>query len=133
METLATIREFKTRNFRVIIDAIPEYFPDLSWDETGEVSEKINAGEYWVFCARARVIHNELGEIASDYLGECIYDSPDAFQDHRECAAYTRKLREQGSHAICGSYFADMVRTVCTEARKDINYRNNQYIPIRAV
>ena len=120
MYTLGTIREFKTAHFRVIIDAIEEDSPDLSFDETGEVLEKVDSGEYTVFCARARVIHDTLGELASDYLGNCIHSDISEFEDHRQCAAETRKLRAEGSNAICGSYFADMIGEVCREARKRI-------------
>ena len=102
-----TIREFRTANIRVIVDAIEEYDVDLSWDETGEVLAKLESGEYISFCARARVIHDEHGEIASDYLGGCIYSDVSEFEDHRQCAAETRRLRSEGRNAICGSYFAD--------------------------
>ena len=120
MFPIGTIREFQTAHFRVIIDAIDESDPDLSFDETGEVLEKVDSGEYTVFCARARVIHDTLGELATDYLGNCIYSDIADFQDHRQCAAETRKLRAEGSNAICGSYFADMIGEVCREARKRI-------------
>lgn len=120
MYTLGTIRTFRTANFRVIVDAIDCDSLDLSWDETGEVGEKINNGELLAFDVRARVIHDELGEIASDYLGGCIYESLAAFMDHKECAAETRKLRKEGSSAIVGSYFSDMVRNVCRDARKHL-------------
>ncbi len=120
MYTLGTIREFQTAHFRVIIDAIDESDPDLSFDETGEVLEKVDSGEYTVFCARARVIHDTLGELATEYLGNCIYSDIADFQDHRKCGAETRKLRAEGSNAICGSYFADMIGEVCREARKRI-------------
>lgn len=116
-EHLGTIREFRTANFRVIIDAIGDLDIDLSWDDTGEVRAKLESGEYVCFTARARVIHPELGELASDYLGGCIYASLAEFEDHRECGKATRELRAQGSDAVCGSYFSDMVRAVCAEAR----------------
>lgn len=118
MFTLGTIRTFRTANFRVIVDAIACDSLDLSWDETGEVREKINNGELLAFDVRARVVHDDLGEIASDYLGGCIYESLEAFMDHKECAAQTRKLRAEGSNAVVGSYFSDMVRNVCRDARK---------------
>jgi hypothetical protein len=121
MYTLGTIREFKTRNFRVIVDAIEDYDADLSWDETGEVREKLENGDLMAFTARARVIHADLGEIGSDYLGGCIYESPEAFMDHMECAKYTRKLRAEGSDAICGSYFSDMVHEAIREARQSLS------------
>jgi hypothetical protein len=117
MYTLGTIRTFRTANFRVIVDAVEEESPDLSWDEDGSTRDGIESGRYLLFCVRARVIHDDLGEIASDYLGNCVYESLEAFQDHRECAAQTRELRAQGSQAVCGSHFSDMVSEVCREAR----------------
>ena len=117
--TLGTIREFRTAKFRVIVDAIEDDAPDLSFDEDGSVRRGIDDGTFTLFTARARVIHDDLGEVASDYLGGCIYETLQTFQDHRRCRAATRALRARGdSTAVCGSYFADMVRTVCTDARK---------------
>ena len=128
-QSLGIIREFKTRNFRVIVDAVEDYDVDLSFDDTGEVRAKLESGEYVCFTARARVIHNALGEVGTDYLGGCIYSSLDEFQDHRECAAQTRKLRESGSNAVCGSYFADMVAESIKGARATI--RKSQAIRVR--
>lgn len=116
--SLGTIREFRTANFRVIVDAIEELDPDISYDETTETRDKLNSGEWLIFCARARVIHDELGELSADYLGNCIYESLAAFANHKECGAEQRKLRASGSNAVCGSYFSDMVANVCAEARK---------------
>lgn len=115
-----TIREFKTRNFRVVVDALEDWDTDLSFDETGEVREKLERGEYICFTVRARVFYNGQ-ELAADYLGGCIYENIGAFQDHRECGAETRRLRASGSTAaVCGSYFAGMVHGVCKQARKTI-------------
>ncbi len=114
---LDTIRTFRTANFDVTIDALEDYDLDLSWDDTGEVLAKLQSGEYVAFCVRARVTHPEFGELATDYLGGCIYASPAEFQDHRECGKHTRELRAKGSNAVCGSYFSDMVKNVCREAR----------------
>ena len=115
-----TIREFHTPNFTIIVDAIPEDDGDLSWDETGETMKQIESGELMLFCVRARVFLNGVGEVASDYLGQCIYKTPSDFQDHRQCGAETRKLRKQGSNATVGSYFSDMVHEVCRQARDHI-------------
>ena len=128
MDTI--IRKFETRNFTIIIDAIDDYDIDLSFDETGEVMEKLESGEYQSFAVRAKAFLNG-NEIASDYLGGCIYENVGQFQDHRECGAQKRKLREQGSTAICGSYFADMVKTVCREARAVV--RNMQSVKVRTI
>jgi hypothetical protein len=132
VKSIAIIREFRTKQFRVIVDAIPEEeAPDLSWDETGETASKLESGEYVLFCARARVVHDTLGELAVDYLGECIYSSFSAFQDHRLCGAQTRKLRAEGSDAVCGSYFSDMIRSVCLSAREALAKTKN--IRVRGV
>lgn len=119
-QALGTIREFKTRDFHVVVDAFEDYDCDLSFDDTGEVRQKLETGEYVCFTVRARVIHKQLGEIGADYLGGCIYGSLEEFQDHRRCAAETRKLRASGSNAVCGSYFADMVSECIREARKTL-------------
>lgn len=91
MYRLGTIREWKTENFHIIVDAVEETDLDLSWDETGETLRKLESGELIAFCARARVMFRGL-KIASDYLGNCVYKDLEDFEDHRECAAYTRKL-----------------------------------------
>lgn len=117
MQTIGTIREFKTPNFHVIVDAVEDHDADLSWDETGEVMQQIKDGELVCFAARARVLLDD-SEIASDYLGGCVYSDIRAFENHRECGAETRNLRAAGSNAVCGSYFADMVKTVCSDARE---------------
>lgn len=128
MYSIGTIREFRTKHFSVIVDAIDEDYPDLSWDETGETQDKIESGEYILFCARARVIHVDLGEIGSDYLGNCVYESLESFEDHRECAAYTRELRKSGNNAVCGSYFADMVAESIRQARETLRNAHNIYV-----
>lgn len=95
-QSLGTIREFKTENFQVIVDAVEEFDLDLSWDEDGSQTRKIENGSLIAFCARARVFLNSTGqELASDYLGNCIYESLEAFEDHRECGAANRKRWKQ--------------------------------------
>jgi len=97
---IGTIREFKTQNFHVIVDAVEEDSPDLSFDETGETARNIDNGTYILFCARARCFFRGL-EVSSDYLGNCIYKSLDKFQDHKECAAQTRRtIRREGKFTI---------------------------------
>jgi hypothetical protein len=113
----------------VIVDAIDEDSPDISFDETDETRTKLENGTWVIFCARARVIHDTLGEIASDYLGNCIYESLDAFMDHKECGARNKQLAAAGHEGRCGSYFRDMIRTVCREARAAIE--NAQTIKVR--
>lgn len=119
-DLIGIIRKFRTAQFTVIVDALYDYDTDLSFDESGEVLEKLQSGEYVAFCARARVIHDTLGEVGADYLGGCIYADIAEFQDHRQCAKQTRELRASGSNAVCGSYFADMISTAIKEARATI-------------
>lgn len=114
------IREFRTRRFTVRVEALPEnHCLDLSWDEDGSVAESLNSGDLIAFCARVTVFCDGL-EVASEYLGECIYKSLEDFMDHREVGAQNRKLRAEGSNARCGSYFHDMICTACGEARKTL-------------
>lgn len=120
MNIYETIREFRTPNFTVTVDAVEDPDVDLSWDETGDTLEKLNSGEYVAFAARVRVVHADLGTVGEDYLGGCIYSRIADFQDHRQCAAETRRLRAAGSSAICGSYFADLIKSACAEARQRI-------------
>lgn len=127
-QVLGTIREFKTAQFRVVVDALEDYDIDLSFDETGETREKLESGEYIGFCARVRVLHDALGEVSSDYLGGCIYASLEEFEDHRMCGKETRRLRSEGSSAVCGSYFSDMIRTAVSDARKALSDAKRVYV-----
>ena len=116
---IGTIREFNTARFRVIVDAIEDDDLDLSWDDDGSTRAGLESGKYIAFCARARCLLDGL-EVASEYLGGCIYERIEAFEDHRECGAATRRLREQGNPAVVGSYFADMVSEVIYHARAEV-------------
>lgn len=109
----------ETPNFRIEYRAEPDEYLDLSWDETGEVAAKIKSGEYVGFVATVRVIFKPTGcELAASYLSGCIYENPSDFIDYREVAKETRALRAQGSVAVVGSYFADMVREAVRTARQ---------------
>ena len=166
--TIGIIREFKTQNFHVKVDAIEETDLDLSWDDDGYTKRGLEDGSLIAFVARARVYFRGL-EVSSDYLGGCIYKSLEDFADHKECAKQNRDmLRREGKFQIyrkarpyehclsrtdklkargfatreraevwakantseaydifetgkCGSYFADMIATVCAEARKTVS------------
>ena len=120
--SMGIIREFRTANFRVVVDAIDDDDADLSWDEDGSTRAGLNSGALVLFCARARVFYRGT-EIAADYLGGCVYKSLADFQDHRKCASYTRELRANGGAAVCGSYFADMIAEVISEARRELSAR----------
>ena len=111
MQTLETIYTFRTRNFCVKVEALPEYEPDLSFDESGETAEMIERGDWLCFSVRASLSFRDSG-IAEDYLGNCIYAN---FRDFRDNIGSKR-----GGY---GSYFSDMVRQVIREGRgqmKDI-------------
>ncbi len=97
---IGTIREFKTKNFHVVIDAVEEIDLDLSWDEDGSAREGLENGTLVAFCARARVFLRGK-EIASDYLGGCIYKSLEDFADHRECGKQNREtIKREGRFQI---------------------------------
>jgi hypothetical protein len=98
--TIGTIREFKTQNFHVKVDAIEETDLDLSWDADGSTQRGLENGSLVAFCARARVYFRGL-EVASDYLGGCIYKSLEDFADDKECAKQNRDmLRREGKFQI---------------------------------
>lgn len=102
---MAKIWEFKTAQFSVIFETLPEYDVDLSFDDDGSIREGLQEGLYVAFVAKVAVYYRGR-EVAADYLGGCIYESPEDFMDHR------------GLAKGCGSYFSDMVRNAIAEARK---------------
>jgi hypothetical protein len=90
------IYQFKTENFRIVVDTEPEHYPDFSFDETEETRRKVESGEWECFVARATLYCNDM-KIARDYLGQCIYSNPKDFRNE--------------------PYFSDMVRNVISEGR----------------
>src|SRR6185503_1564662 len=128
---LGNIRTFKTANFKVIVDAEEEFDLDLSFDETGEVAEKLDSGEYVAFCAHAYVVGPDGETLSDDYLGGCIYESIEAFMDHKECGVQNRLWEAEGKTGCCGCYFSDMVSNVIDEARKAIAYKRVTYNNLR--
>ena len=129
MSTYGIIRQFKTKNFTVIVDALPEDSLDLSWDDTGEVADKLDDGEYVAFCARVRVLYHGM-ELSSDYLGECIYFDISEFQNHRACGRQNREYAAQGKAGRCGSYFSGMIHQAIREAR--VYFSNMRNAKLRA-
>lgn len=126
---IGTIREFRTSNFHIIVDAIEDDDLDLSWDDDGSVRNDLNSGNLIAFCARVRVFCQG-NEISSDYLGGCVYSNLDAFQDHKGIRQYARQVsQEHGSPVVVGSYFSDMVRNAISEARATL--RELQTIRVR--
>lgn len=118
MHTLGTIRTFKTKNFTVRVTAEEEHDVDLSWDDES-TSEGLANGTLIAFCAKAAVYYRGR-EIATDYLGNCVYKSLDDFMDHKECGKQNKEYAAKGKSGRCGSYFRDMITTVCRDARKEI-------------
>jgi hypothetical protein len=97
---IGTIREFKTKNFHVVVDAVEEFDLDWSFDEDGQTRRDLENGSLIAFCARARVFLRGK-EIASDYLGGCIYKSLEDFEDHLECGRENRaRLKREGRYQI---------------------------------
>ena len=119
MYILGTIREFHTPNFTVRVTAEEDNYLDLSFDDDGSVREGLENGKFIAFCAKAAVYYKGT-ELATDYLGGCIYRSLDEFMDHRECGKQNKVYAAKGETGRCGSYFADMVKQVCDEARKEL-------------
>jgi hypothetical protein len=113
--SIGTIRRFKTKRFTVVVDALPEDSP-VDVDDDGETAAAVERGDYVHFIARARVFCDG-NEVATDYLGGCIYANLEDFEDHKERGRANKELRARGEAGVCGSYFADMVHEVCAQAR----------------
>jgi hypothetical protein len=119
MEKLATIYKFETENFKLEMNALEEY--DVNFDMFDEDCKRatirsLESGELVVFCAKALLIDKQTGqELASDYLGQCIYESYEAFRDNLGV--------KNEKH---GSYFSDMIHTVLKEGRKAYNEQKKQ-------
>ena len=128
--TLGTMRTFRTKNFVVKVTAEEELDLDLSWDEDGSIAEGLRSGQYVAFCAKAAV-YFQGEEIARDYLGGCIYKDFDDFMDHRACGKQNREYAARGEVGRCGSYFHDMIREVCKEAREEIKARREAFNAIK--
>ncbi len=87
MHKLGTIREFKTQNFHVIIDAVEEDSPDISFDETGETQRQIENGSLILFCCSCPVFLPRSRGCIRTTSAICIYKSLEDFADHKECGA----------------------------------------------
>lgn len=114
MHTWNNVWAFETARFRVTLDWTWEDNPDLSWDETGEVREKLESGEWGNYTFRVRVTCDDQ-EVACDYLGNSIYANPKEFRDHLGLAA-----RSRADGRNYGSYFTDMVRNAIADARNEL-------------
>lgn len=119
-----TVWKFNTEHYTIALEIDPSFDLDLSWDDTGEVSEKLESGEYTAFDSRV-VVYNNGCEIGSDSLGQSIYSDPSEFWTahrdknpmNRNCTIYRAKMGE--NHVIC-HYFPDMVRQAVKDARRNI-------------
>lgn len=121
-----TIREFHTPRFDVIVDATYDDDADASFMEPEELEEfQAKGGAFYLVRCRVMLDGDEIG---TDCLGSCGYYDINEFQDHRQCGAETRRLRAEGSTAICGSYFSDMIAKAIREARKSIKKTQSVYV-----
>lgn len=116
-----TIWTFNTKSFTYKFNILPDYDVDLSFDDSGEVRDKINKGLLECFIANIQILFKDTNKLlAEDYLGGCIYENPLDFIDHR------------GNKGKYGSYFKDMIISVNEQARLELkNYKlklNNIYL-----
>ena len=94
-------------NFDIYFSAEPEYesieglFPDDSKEQVTDTVNKIESGDLVYFCAKVTAFKNGI-ELASDYLGGCIYESEQSFIDSSD-------------------YFPDMVNTAVRESKEMIS------------
>ena len=103
------IHKFNTKSFSLTVETMEERFPDLSFDDSGEISAQIESGDLEIFTVRARLRCNGM-LVGEDYLSNCIYSNPRDFRDHfgirRNCQ---------------GSYFSDMIRECVAQGRSSLN------------
>ena len=99
---IGNIRTFETENFRVSVDAEYDCDTDLSFDDTGEVRRKLESGDFISFQVSCTVTHKPTDtELGANYLGGCIYESIEAFMDHRACGRQNRRrARREGLYQI---------------------------------
>lgn len=106
------IWKFKTKNFVVEFKTEDEPFDGSYMDKEliAECRQKIKSREWKCFTAMVVVTHRPTKrELDTQYLGQCIYSDRKDFIDHRGMNA--------GGY---GSYFSQMVREACAEARKQL-------------
>lgn len=109
-----TLWTFETSQYIVKWDIMPDDDCDLSFDETGEVADKVASGFYMCFTSHIYVEHKETGlTLGEAYLGGSIYENPKDFRDHFG-------INAKGY----GSYFPQMVREAIAEARETIRTFN---------
>lgn len=116
------IRQFRTRHFVIDVEAYEYTDLDLSFDADGSIRAKLDNGELVAFQVEVHVYYNG-HKVGSDYLGGCVYESIEEFQDHRECGKQNRQWAAQGISTKCGSYFRDMIHEAIAQARKTLSDR----------
>ena len=116
---IANIRKFKRGLFTISVDAYEEPDLDLSFDTDGEIRTEIERGRLTPF--RVKTSLSILGhELASDYLGNCIYKTPRDFMDHVGIRIVERAESAKRNRTIrYGSYFHDMVSNVIRDGRHE--------------
>lgn len=125
--SIGTIREWKMNRFTVRVTAHEDFDVDLSWDETDETRAALESGRYVNFGAVCTV-YLDGTEVGADSIWGCIYKSIQEFQDHIECAKYTRELRAAGNQACVGSYFRSIINEAIGRARNHIRQMQPIYI-----
>jgi hypothetical protein len=105
MQHWETIHEETRNGFDIVFSVAPEDMHpsdsfDLEPEELAQLCEDIDRGRYCWFVARVQAFRAGV-ELAVDYLGGCLYDSPAEF-------------------VKAGDYYADMVETVTGEAQAKI-------------
>lgn len=128
------IYSFKTANLSVMAYAEPEDTDPADLFDFQEDIDAINNGDVEYFQVTVEITHNHTGgELGSDYLGGCSYNSTDEFVDshrdrnpmNRNCSVYRAK---HPNSVIC-HYFPSMIRQACDEARD--NLRKLRNLPVR--
>ena len=117
--------EFHTRNLNIKWQVSPcDLDPADSFCEDEDIANVHNGVWEW-FDSRVVVQFRDGTELGDDYLGGSAYVNVSDFRNHFGLA---KKSRDDGTNY--GSYFTDMVRAACGEARKRLAYM--QAIRLRA-
>lgn len=126
------LRKFKTKNFTVTVSAFNEPFDvansHMEPEQCKDVLESLENGETECFYVQVVVSHVNQGELCSDYLSQCVYAFKGDFMDHKECGKENRKRIAQGDTARCGSYFHDMIKEACSNARAQLRELQSIYV-----
>lgn len=128
MAKFGKVWEFRTRNFRVILEIEKErgYVYDGD-DPDGETQAKLDSGEYVAFSSKVSVIH-DCEEIGADYLSGSVYGADEIaefWQSHRTSPAEFRNSIDRPGICFC-HYFPDMVKTALNEARDWLRERHEE-------